>query len=75
MMPHHRIRVVKLDERFGGGSDYPYAVQLSPDGLIWATLGRFKSFEEALDPAKAFSEFINNNMLIKPTVILWTNKK
>ncbi len=66
-----RIRVVLLSKQFGVGEEYLYAVQVSADTLNWWTLARFKTFEEALGPAKDLEQFSIKNRLVHPTHVLW----
>jgi hypothetical protein len=66
-----RIRVVQLSKHYGVGDDHAYAVQVSTCGLVWWTLNRFKTFDEALGPAKALEEFVKKNFIVQPTHVLW----
>lgn len=68
-MNHLRIRVVKLKP---DGTDFLFAVQSSEYGLVWWTLKRFKSFDEALEHGKGLLEFVGKNFAIKQESVLWT---
>lgn len=69
-----RLRVVKLDEKYGAGSEHPYALQLSNDGLNWWTVARWNDFDSAKAQAESLESFITQNRLVKPTHVLWAAK-
>lgn len=69
-----RLRVVKLTNLFGAGSEFPYAVQLTLDSGTWWTLGRFKSEDEALGIGKGLEPFIKQNLSVKEERVVWETK-
>lgn len=73
-MSHFRLRIVKLTDLHGAGAEFPFAVQVSQDGLCWATIGRFKTDHQALATARDLSSFIRKNQIAKEGSVLWTEK-
>lgn len=69
-----RMRLAKLDPNFGANTEYSVAMQLSMDGLYWWTVGRFRSMEDAIQPAKDLEKFIKDNFTVKATHVLWAAK-
>ena len=67
-----RIRVVLLSPNYGVGTEFNYAIQVSEGGLVWWTINRFKSLDEALPVAKNFAEFVKQNRIIKDDKVLWS---
>jgi hypothetical protein len=66
-----RIRAVKLKPDYGVGTEYQHAVQLSQDGLVWWTVNRFKTFDEALEAARTLLAFVKGSQIVKEEAVLW----
>ena len=69
-MSAKRMRVAILKECHGAGKDFPFAIQLTGDGLTWSTVGRFKKDLDALQGARELSGFIKTNALVAPAAVL-----
>ncbi len=70
-----RIRAIKLDPLGAPDhADYPFAVVVSQDGLMWWPVARYKTVDEVLDSAKGFEKFTKVNTLLKASHVLWAGK-
>jgi hypothetical protein len=66
-----RVRAVSLKPDFGVGTEYSHAVQISQDGLVWWTVNRFKTFDEALEAGRTLLAFVKANHIVKDQAVLW----
>ena len=73
-MNYLQVRAVILDDKSEAGKEFPYALQVSQDGLVWWTLGRFKTDHEVIMRAKDLNEFIKKHHTINLKAVLWTGK-
>lgn len=70
-----RIQLVKLNEsNCKDHAEYPFAVLVSQDSLIWWPINRYKTVDEGLEASKAYEKFFTQNQLIKAESIIWTTK-
>lgn len=69
-----RIRVGELKPDHGAGHDFPFAVQVSDCGLVWWTIGRFKTFDAALAVGKDLERFVKANQIVSMKHIMWEAK-
>lgn len=69
-----RIRVVILKPDYGVGTEFQHAIQVSDCGLVWWTVNRFKSFDEALQAARDLLAFVKSNYIAKEEAIMWEGK-
>ncbi len=69
-----RIRTISLDKRYIQSEEFPFAVQISQDNLVWITVKTFKSGEDAIGWSKDLELSVKQNFLSKPTHILWSTK-
>lgn len=69
-----RMRVVKLDPGYGVGETQPFAIQVSQDGLIWFTLGRFDHELYAKEYAQKLAGIADANIAVQATHILWSTR-
>lgn len=71
-MNSFRIRVVLLSPLYGVGTEYNHAIQVSEGGLVWWTVARYKSFDDALHNAKQLKEFVKTNQIVKDDKVMWS---
>ena len=69
-----RMRVVKLDPGYGAGEGQPFAIQVSQDGLVWFTIGRFDHELYAKEYAQKLAGIADSNMTVQATHILWSTR-
>lgn len=69
-----RMRVVKLDTSYCAGENQRFAIQVSQDGLVWFTLGRFDNELYAKEYAEKLAGVAEANMTVQATHILWSTR-
>lgn len=70
-----RFRIVKIvDGTLPDTKDFPFAVSISHDSLIWWIINRFKTFDNALAYANDQMNYIKNSRVGKTETIMWETK-
>lgn len=73
-MNYLQVRAAILEAKTDKDKEFPNALQVSGDGLVWWTIGRFKSTDECIMRAKDLNEFIKQHHTVNVKAVLWTGK-
>lgn len=72
-----RVRAVKFNEYFDPKPQqkgFDYGIQISQDSLCWFTVARYAKPDEAIQSANQLTDFFKEQMMSKPSHILWQSK-